>query len=100
MVCFIFLSLGSFNSNPYVADVLPTSLKSIQPGTTLSGTPHCFNPVYVMLVVVASQHYEHGLNFSFSPTGQTTMSVTVSVITQTFSTVSWDRVHVIDVNFG
>lgn len=47
--------------------------------------------LYVTLVVVASQHYEHGLNFPFSPTGQTTMSVVVSVITQTFSTVSSDR---------
>lgn len=44
--------------------------------------------LYVALVIIASQHYEHGLNFPFSPTGQTTVSVTVAIISQGFGTVS------------
>ncbi|KAI0777092.1 hypothetical protein BC629DRAFT_632196 [Irpex lacteus] len=42
---------------------------------------------YVALVIIASQHYEHGLNFPFTPSGQTTISVTVSIISQGFGTL-------------
>ncbi len=44
--------------------------------------------LYMVLVIIASKHYEHGLNFPFSPTGQTTVSVTVAIISQGFGTVS------------
>ncbi|KAI0089620.1 hypothetical protein BDY19DRAFT_114224 [Irpex rosettiformis] len=44
--------------------------------------------VYVALVVLASHHYEHGLNFPFtSPADQTVMSNIVVVVAQTFSTL-------------
>lgn len=43
--------------------------------------------IYIVLVVVASRHYEHGLDYRFTSGGQTWMSVTVSVVAQTFSTV-------------
>ncbi|KAI0734347.1 hypothetical protein BC629DRAFT_505756 [Irpex lacteus] len=43
--------------------------------------------LYVALVAIASQHYEHGLNSPFTPAGQATMSVTASTISQTFSTL-------------
>ncbi|KAI0750551.1 hypothetical protein BC629DRAFT_1598872 [Irpex lacteus] len=43
--------------------------------------------LYVALVTKASQHYEHGLNFPFTPSGQTTISVTVSIISQGFGTL-------------
>lgn len=51
--------------------------------------------LYVALVIVASQHYEHGLNFPFTSTGQTTLSATVSIISQGFGTVSnaFQRMH-------
>ena len=43
--------------------------------------------IYAAAVVVASQHYEHMLNFPFSSYGQSLMSLTVSTVAQTFSTV-------------
>lgn len=44
--------------------------------------------VYIALVVVASRHYEHGLDYPFTSAGQTLLFATVSVVAQTFSTVS------------
>lgn len=43
--------------------------------------------LYAVSVVAAVNHWEHGLNYPFTSAGQTTMSVTISTVTQTFSTV-------------
>ncbi|KAI0089621.1 hypothetical protein BDY19DRAFT_114029 [Irpex rosettiformis] len=43
--------------------------------------------LYTTLVIIASRHYEHGLDYPFTLARQTTMSVTVSVVAQTFSTL-------------
>lgn len=44
--------------------------------------------VYVTLIVVASHHYEHGLNLPFTTSGELWLSLTVSAISQTFGTAS------------
>ena len=49
--------------------------------------------LFIFLVVIAAYHREHGVNRVFTTSGQTAMSLTVSVISQSFGTVSSSTIH-------
>lgn len=48
--------------------------------------------IYVVLLVIASQHYEHHVNYPLTSLGEVTLSLGISVIAQTFGTVSLSHI--------
>ena len=71
--------------------MLPRHLKLKRADLNLARACHVMHAglvtIFVVLVVIASQRYEHNINYPFTTAGQKTMSATVTVVTQTFSIV-------------